>query len=91
MIHKPSVPSALLIDVFLSHTPGIRSAACFACLAVLAEKGQATIAQIGERLKLSRDTTNKALLALVDGGFVEVQRAGFTRNGKIANIYRIKP
>lgn len=91
MTTKPSLPSSLIIEVFLSHTPGIRGASCIPCLAAIAELGQATIAQISERLKLSREITNKALLALEDGGFLEVRRDGLTRNGKKANIYRIKP
>ena len=79
-----------IIDIFLSPTPRIRSTATIACLAVVEEMGQATIYDVADRLKLSRETANNTLKALVGAGFLTVEKGSRGFHGKQRNIYRIK-
>lgn len=80
-----------IIDIFMSPTPRIRSTATIASLAVIAEMGQATIYDVVDRLKLSRETANNTLKALVGAGFLTVEKGSRGIHGKQRNIYRIKP
>ena len=79
-----------ILKVFASHEPGIRASGVIPALAVIESKGQATIDDIKNALRLSRETTNNALLSLERAGFVEVMRGSAGSNGKMKNLYRIK-
>lgn len=90
MIHQPSLPTSLILEVFACTNPGIRSAAVLPTLAILAGKGQATMNEVRNVLKISRETINHALLTLERAGFVSVERGSNGFKGKKQNIYRIK-
>lgn len=85
------IQTKTIIDIFMSPTPRIRSTATIASLAVIAEMGQATIYDVADRLKLSRETANNTLKALVGAGFLTVEKGSRGFHGKQRNIYRIKP
>ena len=80
-----------ILKVFASQEPGIRASSVIPALAVLAATGQSTMDEIKDTLRLSRETTNNALLSLERAGFVEVVRGSGGDKGKLKNIYRIKP
>jgi len=88
MIH---IQTKTIIDLFFAMEQNIRSAATVASLAVVAEMGQATIYDVADRLKLSRETTNNTLKALVGAGFLTVEKGSGGSVGAKRNIYRIKP
>lgn len=85
------IQTKTIIDMFLSTTPGIRSTSTAACVAVITEMGQATVYDVTARLKLSRETANNTLKALVEAGFLTVEKGSAGIYGKKRNIYRTKP
>ena len=84
------IQTKTIIDLFFAMENNIRSASTVASLAVIAEMGQGTIYDVADRLKLSRETANNALKALVGAGFLTVEKGSRGFHGKQRNIYRIK-
>ena len=84
------IQTKTIIDLFLSTTPGMRSTSTAACVAVIAEMGQATIVEVSERLNICHKTTFKCLTTLVKAGFLTVEKGSAGIYGKKRNIYRIK-
>lgn len=91
MTVHPSISTSTILAVFASHEPGLRSAATYAALALITERGQSTIEEVFTELKISRETAQSVLRALERGGFVVVERGSNGRAGKKRSIYRIKP
>ena len=91
MIVHPSISTSTILAVFASHEPGLRSAAAYAALALITEKGQSTIEEVLTALKVSRETAQNVLRALEQGGFVVVERGSNGKAGKKRSIYRITP
>lgn len=86
-----SISTSTILSVFASHEAGLRSAATYAALALITERGQSTIEEVFTELKISRETAQSVLRALERGGFVVVERGSNGRAGKKRSIYRIKP
>ena len=85
------IQTKTIIDLFLSTTPGMRSTSTAACVAVIAEMGQATIVEVSERLNICHKTTFKCLTTLVKAGFLTVEKTARGTHGRQKNIYRTKP
>lgn len=85
------IQTKTIIDLFFAMENNIRSASTVAALAVIAEMGQATIYDVADRLRLSRETANNTLKALVGAGFLTVEKGSEGFHGVKRNIYRIKP
>jgi len=91
MTVHPSISTSTILAVFASDEPGLRSAAAYAALALITERGQSTIEEVFTELKISRETVQSVLRALERGGFVMVERGSNGRAGKKRSIYRITP
>jgi predicted transcriptional regulator len=84
------IQTKTIIDLFLSTTPGMRSTSTAACVAVIAEMGQATVYDVTARLGTTRESATRTLASLVEAGFLTVEKGSAGIHGKKRNIYRIK-
>ena len=85
------ISTSTILALFASDEPGIRSAAAYAALAFIMERGQSTIEEVFTELKISRETAQNVLRALEQSGFVVVERGSNGKAGRKRSIYRIKP